>query len=292
MPPRLALPLFALAALLAVPAAARAADVVRPSSVSQATVVPAGGARTLALRCPTAAVALNAAVTRHGSGVSLRRSVPGADAGSWRFRLANASGARRRAAAVLRCVRLEVPAGISGVHLNVSTRRRPAVAIPAGGTADVGVRCHRGWGATGYALQPGADAGDIRIAAAVPSASGWSFTLENTGAALADTNLSVRCLKRDVSGRRAGAATTLRFVLARPTFENRVRSGAGGFSHTCARRQFAVATGLSLDPDDDIVMRGSFPSAGDTGVWSFRHSGAAESVESSLVCLTRGARFG
>lgn len=292
MPHRPAACAALLAVFLTATTAAHAADVVRPSSVSRTTFVPAGGSATLALTCPAGAVALNAAVEQQGPGVRMRRSMPGETANTWRFRLANAARGPRQAAAVLRCVRLEVPNGISGVQLAVKTRNESGVRVPAGGTSDVSLRCGPGWAATGYGLEPGADAARIRLAAAIPAARGWDFTVENTGSRLARTGVRVRCLKRDVPGRRGGEATRLRFALARPSFEDSVGPGSDDFAHDCGRRQFAVATGVSLDPADDIRLVRSFPDGGGSGVWAFRQAGAPQTVQSSLVCLGRGSRFG
>ena len=101
-------------ALLAAPASALAANVVVPSSVAGSTVVPAGGSSTLTLRCPAPGVALNAAVTNHDPGVTVRRSIPGSGVGTWRFRLTGTDGGGG-VRAVLRCVRLQLPVGVAGM---------------------------------------------------------------------------------------------------------------------------------------------------------------------------------
>jgi hypothetical protein len=277
--------------VLAVPAAAQAADTVRPSAVSGSASVPAGGSRGLTLRCPGTSVALNAAVTRQGPGTTVRRSAPGDDAGSWRFRLRNDADGARRVEATLRCVRLEVPSGVSGAGLMVSTRRPPAFTIPPGGSSSVDVRCARGWLPTGYGVGAGADAADVKVAFAFPDAREWSFTLENTGSDPALASVSVRCLRRIVSARRGGSPTELRFLLDHPFFTNSVGPGARAFSHSCSSRQFALATGVVLDPADDIVMRDSHPAGARRGVWSFRQPSGTEEVDSKLVCLGLSPRF-
>jgi hypothetical protein len=280
-------------ALLAAPAGASAADVVTPSSVAASTTVPARGSSTLTLRCPASAVALNAAVTRRGAGVTVRRSLPGRDAGDWRFRLAAAEGARLRGVrAVLRCVRLELPNGVSGARLVVSTRRPPAVEIPAGASTAVEVRCARGFVGTGYGLDAGGGR-DVRIAAASPLARGWSFRLENIGSSPAAARLHVRCLQRTVSARRGGVPTELVFQVARRAFSNRVGPGAARiFSHSCLAGEFSVATGSVVDPADAIVLSGSHPLRSRSGRWAFRRASAGDRVRSSLVCLSRRTQFG
>jgi hypothetical protein len=278
--------------LLVAPGAAFAADTVRPSYEGETVSVPGNGSAALTLRCPGSSVALNAAVSRRGSGVTVRRSLPGTDAASWSFRASNAASGPRRLSALIRCVRLAVPSGVSGVRLTVATRRPPGFAIPAGGTADADVRCAPGFVPTGYGLQAGADAGNVHVTRAVPSARAWSFTLENTGAAAADASLQVRCLRQTVNARRGGAPTSLRFRVSRPSFENSGIPTGDGFTHRCARRQFSLAAGVSFDPRADIVLDESFAASERFGVWLFRRSQTSETIRSSIVCLRRGSRFG
>jgi hypothetical protein len=293
MPTRFALLGTLTIALLALPASALAADVVVPSSVTGSTTVPAGGASTLTLRCPATAVALNAAVTRRGAGVSVRRSIPGADSGDWRFRLAAAADTRRREVrAVLRCVRLAVPPGVSGARLVVGTRRAPAFTIPAGSFISAQVGCNAGFTATGYGLDRGARP-DVTVAAAIPTANGWNFSLENTGSTPARARVTARCLKRVVSARREGAPTSLNFRIARREFSNRVGPGARrSFSHSCRRSEFSTATGSRVDPADGIELSGSHPARSRGGRWVFAHADAGDRVSSSLICLNRRTGFG
>jgi hypothetical protein len=245
MPLRLAVRFSVFAALLTLPAAAQAADVVRPSSVTARQVVPEGGASTVRLHCPPRAVALNAAVTRKGAGVEVRRSVPGADAGDWRFRLADLPGAgSRRVSTVLRCVRLALPSGVSGTRLDVKTRRRPGFAIPAGGTTAVRLRCGRAWVATGYGLEAGSD---VRLASVVPVPHGWNFRVENTGNAPTTAGVSVRCLRHTVTARGGGAV--LRFRASRPAFRHTItQNGTVTVLYRCGAGRFSLAAGGSVDP--------------------------------------------
>jgi hypothetical protein len=291
MPTRFALcTSLTIALLLAVPAGAIAADVVVPSSVPGSTTVPAGGSSTLTLRCPASAVALNAAVTQRGAGVTVRRSIPGSESGDWRFRLTAAAGARSRGVrAVLRCVRLALPVGVTGTRLVVSTRRSPVFEIPAGSFIAAQTGCPAGFAATGYGVDQGARR-DVRIAAAMPTGSGWNFSLENTGASPARARFTARCLKRVVSARSGGAMT---FRLRRPEFSNQVGPGAGRrFSHSCRRSEFSVATGSVVDPADDIELSGSHPAGSRGGRWAFTRAHAGDRVRSSLVCLNRRTQFG
>jgi hypothetical protein len=293
MPTRFALSASLTIALLAVPASALAADVVVPSSVGGSTTVPAGGSRTLTLRCPATAVALNAAVTRRGAGVTVRRSIPGADSGDWRFRLTAAAGARRRGVrAVLRCVRLELPSGILGATLVVGTRRSPVFTIPAGSFVAAQVGCHAGFVATGYGLDRGARR-DVSVAAAIPAASGWNFSLENTGSTPARARFTARCLRRVVSARRGDAPTSLSFRITRRKFSNSVGPGTrGSFSHSCGRSEFSVATGSAVEPADDIELSGSHPARSRGGRWVFARASSGDIVRSSLACLSRRSGFG
>jgi hypothetical protein len=293
MPLRSALFISLVIAVLAAPASALAADVVAPSSVAASTTVPAGGSRTLTLRCPAAAVALNAAVTRRGAGVTVRRSIPGSSSGDWRFRLSADAGARRRGVrAVLRCVRLALPPGVSGTRIVVSTRRSPTFNIAAGSRIAAQIGCPAGFVATGYGLDRGGRRA-VTIAAAVPTAHGWNFTLENTGASSARARFTDRCLKSAVSARRGGAPTQMTFGVAQRRFSNAIGAGgAGTFTHSCARSEFSVATGSELDASDAIELSGSYPVRSRSGHWKFSHASAGDRVSSFLVCLSRRTQFG
>jgi hypothetical protein len=277
--------------LLAFPATAHAQDVVRPSSVTGGTTVPAGGSKTLTLRCPGTGVALNAAVTSQAAGVTVRRSTPGTAANDWRFRVSAAAGAAGgRVGAVLRCVRLRLPQNMSGARLLIRTRMRPFQQIQAGAPAAKRVRCGRGWIGTGYGLDYGAS-GELRVAEAVPDASGWRFRVENTGARVTSASVSVRCLKRTVAARRSGARTSLGFQVARSAVVNEVPAGSRAVRSSCTRRQFSLATGVSFDWRDDIVQLNSHPRGERAGLWSFSQAGGIEPVRSFLVCLGRRSQF-
>jgi hypothetical protein len=290
MPLRRAARITLVLTLLAVPASAHA-QVIRPSSVIAGTAVPAGGSRALTLNCPGSSVALNAAVIRQGAGAIVRRSVPGGGAADWTFRLGAEPGARRRGVrAVLRCVRLKVPSGVSGARLAVKTRTRMVGTIAPGASASRRVGCGPAWIATGYGATHGRG-GDVRVTAAVPSTSGWSLRLENTGSRAALTHIAVRCLRREVAANRNGGATTLRFGVVRRSVVNEVPAGQRNVRSSCRQRQFSLATGVSFDWRDDIVMLGGRPSGARGGLWSFRQSGGPQTVRSTLVCLGLGARF-
>jgi hypothetical protein len=291
MPTRLALCTSLTIALLAAPASALAANVVVPSSVAASTTVPAGGATTLSLHCPAEAVALNAAIARRGSAVTLRRSIPGADPGEWRFRLSGGRAVNREVRAVLRCVRLQLPIGVSGTRLVVSTKRPPGIRIPAGSSTPLEVRCRPGFGATGYGLDRGARR-DVKIAEAVPSAGGWRFRLENTGAAPVSARLSVRCLKRTVGARRSGAPTQMSFRTAQRGFSDTIAPGHTNFLHSCRRSEFSLATGSVVDAAGSIALSASHPSRARGGRWAFSHASTGDQVQTFLVCLSRRTHFG
>ncbi|HMJ97069.1 MAG TPA: hypothetical protein VK486_14535 [Thermoleophilaceae bacterium] len=296
MPTRFALCTSLTIVLLAAPASALAADVVAPSSVVGSTTVPAGGSSTLTLRCPPTAVALNAALTRLGDGVEAR-SIPGAGENDWRFRLSAFHGPTRRqrqVRAVLRCVRLEVPTGVSGVRLLVSTRRPPGVRIQGGSTASLAVRCARGFIPTGYGLdlQPGRD---LTAAEAMPTARGWDFEIESLGGPSGRARANVRCLKASVGARRDGTATQLRFHVARRVFSDSVgpRPGRNGVvTHSCARNQFSVATGHTVDQPDDISVTSGGPAGLRAGRWTFRAADTTDVMTNFLLCLNRHTQFG
>ena len=289
MPTRLAALISVLAACAAVPVGAQAASVVRTTSIDATAVVPPGATSTDRLECPSPWVAVSGAVTSRGTGVTVLRSRPGDEASDWTFRFAADTSARRKVRTVLRCVRLEVPAGVSGARLNVRTIRRPAFRVPVGATAPLSLRCGRAWLATGYGF--GERQGSVRLASVVPSAHGWDFLLENTGAADARADVHIRCLRQAVSASRNGASTELRFGVSRPSSGNVVGSGRASFSHRCGGNRFSLATGSIVDPLGTIELADSGPVRFGSGRWTFRQASGGERVRTFLVCLARGSGF-
>jgi hypothetical protein len=289
MPSRFALCASLTIVLAAVPASALAADVVVPSSVARSTAVPSGGSKTLTLRCPAGAVALNAAVTNHDPGVTVRRSIPGPGPATWRFRLAGADGGGG-VRAVLRCVRLRLPAGVGGVRLDVRTRR-PPVAVPAGGRTTVRLRCGRAWVGTGYGFDPGTF-GETRLASVVPRAHGWDFTVQNDSAAAETARVSARCLRQTVT---SSQGAQLRFGVTRPRFSDAVGAppgSAGTFTHSCGESQFSLATGYAVDAADQVKLRLTHPEGLRAGRFRFRGAASDDVVSTFLVCLGRRSQFG
>ena len=284
--------LSVLVAVFALPADALAASSIRTSSVTGRLVVSGGSPSTMRLDCEPSAVALNGAVTRRGAGVAILGSSPGRDAGSWTFR-AKASGAGSRSvSAVLRCVRLQVPAGLSGVRLHVRTRHRGGIAIAPGATATARLGCGRAWTATGYALGGGGDA--VRLPQALPVAHGWRFTLENTGSTPAVVRVSVRCIGTTVTARRAGGGTAaLRFGITRRPFERAFSAGPSRRETTgrCGGTRFSLAAGIQLDPADPFESDIATPSGPNGARWTFRNVSAGDGFRAYMVCLGRGSAF-
>ena len=282
--------LSVLIAVLAVPADALGATTVRTSSVNGRVVVPGGRPSTISLHCPDGAVALNAAITRKGRAVVVRRSMPGRGSGDWAFRMAASGAGSRVVSAVLRCVSLRLPEEFTQARVNVKTQRRTDVVIAPGATATTEVACGRRWTATGYGLG-GGRRGDVRFAGVVPGAHGWRFTLENTGSSTVRPAVAGRCLGSKVTatgpgGRRAELA----FSASRPSHSNTVGPGSDAFTHSCGSR-FSVATGSIVDPAASIEMAGSSPIGPAGGRWTFRSASGGDSVRSFLVCLSRASRF-
>ncbi len=287
MPTRLAACISLSIVSLAAPGVALAGEVVKPSSVTADVVVPAGGTSTVTLECPTAAVAVSGAVRQKGPAITVQQSTPGLRANDWRFRLAADGTGGRRVSAVLRCVRLELPAGVSGARLDVSTRSRLSVSIPAGGTTPVRLRCGSAWLATGHGLDAGTSR-DVRVASAVPVAHGWDFVLENVGAAPVSAGVSVRCLKQTVRASRA----ELRFRTSRPSRGNTLGSGRSpSFAHSCGAGLFSLATGVILDPLATIELAASGPVRKRWGRWAFTQASGGDRVRTFLVCLRTDGAF-
>jgi hypothetical protein len=277
-------------ALLAVPADALAATTIRPSSVTGRMVA---GARpsTMRLHCPPSAVALNGAVARRGAGVAILGSRPDRDAGGWTFRAVARGSGSRSMSAVLRCVHLAVPSGLSGVRLDVRTRHRPGIAIAPGGTAAVRLGCGPAWTATGYGLDGGNDA--VRPAQARPLAHGWRFTLENTGSTTARGRMSIRCIRTRIAARRAGGGTAeLRFDVTRPSFSTTFPRGGPQIDGSgCRAGRFNLAAGGSLDPAGTIELIIASPLRERGARWRFARPGDGDRFTGHTVCLSRGSRF-
>lgn len=287
---RLGLSLSIVVLLLALPAAGHAAPTVVTSSTAVETLVPAGGTRTVSLSCAAPAVSLSAAATRLGRAVTVRRSMPGAEAGSWTFTFAARRAAGRVAEAEVRCVRLAVPAGMSRARLAVRTRGESGITIPPGESRSVRSGCGSRYLATGHGIRRGTR-GDVRIAAAVPTRSGWSFELENVGSRTAVAGVSARCLRRTVRARRGGEAVELRFAVARREFSDTASSGNARFTHSCRRGEFSVATGSEVDPLDPIALVRSHAAGRRAASWTFARANDGDPVTTHLVCLSRGSRF-
>jgi hypothetical protein len=265
-----------MALALLVPAVSAAQPVV-PESVSKSSTVPANGSRSLTLRCPGASVALN------GSPTSLlgTSSVPGTGPRAWTFRF-TAGAAPRSVGAVLRCVRLELPAGVRGVGLVVGTRWSPRLTLVPASSRRVELSCRRGQVPTGWGIErlQGAPPEAVAVAAAVPTAKGVAFRLVNTGAVDTDALVLVRCLERRQHARNG---QTHRFATRIARFE-------GGTTHSCRPTEYSLAAGASLDPVGDAVLRSAYPTGTRGGRWAFGGASDAPPV-TSLVCLSRRTLF-
>jgi hypothetical protein len=282
-----------LVALLAVPAEAFGASTIRTSSVTGRLVVPGGHPSSIRLHCPAEAVALNGAVTRQGSGVVVQRSVPGRDAGGWAFRVAASGSGSRSVSAVLRCVRLELPAGLMGARLDVRTRHQSSIDIAPGATTTTRLGCGRAWTGTGYALDSGRRA-DVRLTQVVPFPHGWRFTLENTGSATAHAGVSARCVRSTVTARRAGGGSAqLTFGVARPSFAATFAASEGRRTafRNCGTSRFSLATGVSVDPADSIEFLTGAPTRRRGNRLIFRNVTNGDGFRGFLACLRTGSAF-
>jgi hypothetical protein len=270
---------LAIAALVALPAAAQA-RVVETVSVAQRADVPAGQSRSVTLKCPAHAVALN------GSAFDATSSIPGSNARRWSF-LFSAGARAESARAVLRCVRLRLPRRVRGVGLAVGTVIEPVYEIPPGNTQNIDMSCPSGQVPTGFGLErAGADNG-LSIAKANPTKKGWSFAVENAGAVGAAGRLHIRCLEpkqRATSGQRHAFATRV------ASFTEQLE-GSGTAIRACRAGEYSVATGVSLPPADDIVLAKTGVVGERGGEWSFAQGSGATSVETSIVCLARTTGF-
>lgn len=267
-------------AIAALPAVAQA-RVVEPVSVTGQVDVPAGQTRSLTLKCPARAVALN------GSSFDATSSVPDIKARRWTFRFsAGASAETGRAA--LRCVRLRLPRRVSGVGLAVGTVIEPVIKAPPGNTQSIDIKCPRGQLPTGWGLERAGDGSNgLSIAKAVPTRRGWSFAVENTGAAGAAGDVHIRCLERK---QRASSGQRHAFSTRVASFTEQVEGGSTA-SRSCRATEYSVATGVSLPPADDILLAGTGVLGGRGGEWTFAQPSGSTAVQTSLICLARTTGF-
>ena len=273
-------------ALAAIPSAAEARDVIQPSTVSRSATVAGGAARTLQVTCPTPAVALNATATGLPAGATVRRSLPGTGVLGWSLELAAAeNAASQRLSASVRCLRLALPADVTGVRLSASTRFEPDLAIPTGRTRPVALRCGAGYIPTGYGLDT--LAGRVNMAAAVPGPRGWSFRLANSSATEAQVTVSIRCTRARIKGRRSGDSVSLRLETRRASFTDTAIPGEA-LRHSCRASEFSIATGASLDGASGLEVASTQPAGARGGLWSFTGAGR---VETHLLCLARRSTF-
>lgn len=290
---RFAVRLSIFLAVLAVPADALGASAVRTFSVSARLVAPTGHPSTLSLACPPGAVALNAAVTRQGSGVIVRRSLPGMGSGDWAFRVAAEGSGSRAVSAVLRCVALRLPQGFTSAHLNVSSRNSSNHVLAPGETTSARVGCGRAWTATGYALE-GGRRGAIRLAQAIPGPHGWLFTLENTGSGTARGGVAVRCIRSAATARRPdGATKELRFGVSRPSFASTFEAGPSRrmSSATCGPSRFSLSAGISVDPAGPVEVLRASPAGPGGARWVFGGVREGDGYVRHTVCLSTATRF-
>jgi len=261
----------------ALPGTALAAPVVEPLSVSRSVLVPAGQARSATLSCPDTAVALHGAASSEPGG----DSIPGSHPQRWMFRFAP-QGADRRVRAVLRCVRLRLPDEVGVVSLVVGTVRRPDLAVAAGATRRVAIRCRRGQVPTGWGLERGDAGGSIAVAGVRRTRRGFVFELSNTGPTAATATPRIRCLGRSQDG---GSGLVHTFRLRSASFDDSGRAAR----HSCRRGEYSVSAGISLDPGSNAFLTAAIPSGPRGARWRLS---AAAPATTQLVCLSRRTRFG
>ena len=262
------------------------AAVVRTSSVSRSITVAPGTERTLTLSCRGTSVALSGAAR---SGLdTLTGSFPRFGTRRWTFRFA-AGDRARRASAVLRCVRLDLPKGVRRVRLRVGTALQRDVDVAAGATQGVTVVCPFGAVPTGWGFQRVKADDSLSVAAVVAKASGWRFTFENRGSSGAKVDPYIRCLD---PVQRARGGRTHRFSIRTASFTDSIGPGSDSSAgHACRDGEFSLATGVALPPAEDIFLTGTHPGGKRRGRWSFRQPGATSTVDTTLRCLDRGTTF-
>lgn len=257
----------------AMPAAAQA-RVVEPVWVNKQVNVTPGQTKTVTLKCPAHAVALNGAAPNAAS------SIPVSDARRWTFRFLKSGSA------VLRCVRLRLPHTVRNVNLEVGTIFEPVFEIPPGFTQTIFARCHSGETPTGWGLERRTDTNGLTIAGATPKPHGWLFRVKNTASIGAAGTLAIRCLDKKV---RAPHGLNHRFATRIASFNERIEGG-GSTNRACRSNEYSVATGVDL-PDGDLRFTGTTLFGPRNGEWSFSRAGGSTAVTTSLICLARNTGF-
>jgi hypothetical protein len=269
--------MLGIVATAALPAAAQG-RVVEPVSVTGNVDVPAGQTRSLTLRCPARAVALNAA------SLDATSSVPGINARRWTFHF-SAGASSETSRAVLRCVRLRLPRRVSGVGLAVGTVIEPVFQLPPGNTQDLTIKCPSGQVPTGWGLERTGAANGLAPTAARPTKRGWFFAVVNSGAAPAAGNLHIRCLERR---QRASTGQRHAFSTRVASFTERLQGG-GSASRSCRASEYSVAAGLS--GSGGVRLTGSSLVGARGAEWAFAAPPGAATAQTSLVCLARTTGF-
>jgi hypothetical protein len=259
------------------------ARVVEPVTVAKSLTVPAGETRTLNLRCPARAAALNGAVRGALAGAE---SIPSSNPRNWTFRFTGGS-APRTAGAVLRCVRLRLPHGVRRVGLVVGTQIEPVIEVPAGNSQVIAVKCTKGQVPTGWGLKRRTPDSELELASVVPTGHGWRFTVQNAGPVGAAGTVYGRCLERR---QRAASGQQHAFATRVASFTERV-DGGGTTSRSCKRGEYSVATGVALPEDGRVSLTSTGPTGDRGGAWSFAQPGGSAAVQTSLVCLARTTGF-
>jgi hypothetical protein len=259
--------------VVAVPAAAQA-RVVEPVWVNKQVNVTLGQTKTVTLKCPAHAVALNGAAPNAAS------SIPVSDARRWTFRFLKSGSA------VLRCVRLRLPHTVHNVDLQVGTIFEPVFELPPGFTQTIFARCHSGEVPTGWGLERRTDTNGLTIAGATPKAHGWLFRVKNTAPIGAAGNLAIRCLDKKV---RAPHGLSHRFATRVASFNERIEGG-GTTIRGCRGNEYSVSTGVDL-PDSDLRFTGTTLLGPRNGAWSFSRASGSTAVTTSLICLARYTGF-
>jgi hypothetical protein len=267
--------LVCVAALAAavLPAAAQA-RVVEPVWVNKKVGVASGQTKTVTLKCPAHAVALNGAAPNAAS------SIPNPDARRWTFRFLKSGSA------TLRCVRLRLPHSVRNVNLEVGTIFEPVFEIPPNFTQTIFARCHSGESPTGWGLERRTDTNGLSIAAATPTRRGWLFKVKNFGPVGAAGSLAIRCL--DKKARTAHGERHV-FGLRVASFNERIEGG-GTTSRNCRGNEYSVSTGVSL-PDSELRLTGTTLFGPRAGEWSFSNTRGSTPVTTSLICLARNTGF-
>jgi hypothetical protein len=267
--------IVAFAATALVVAASATSQVVVGRTVFRSARVPAGGAKTLSVSCPSGYFAVSAGVAKSADGVNELEVQP-LRLRTYAFRLANAGAGERSVTVAAACRRVRASAS-SGLYLKLTARRRVSVRVQPSGLRRARFTCPSGTvpAAAGFNL----GGGKLSIREQKQDLRVLTFAASNVGAAPRTASFYAGCL---TVIRPAGASRAqLKISLATETVP--IETGSRVFTRLCPSGWLSLAAGYSVPAG--VVLNGAAAVAR-TGRWSFTNPAAKPVLaQLQLTCV-------